>query len=340
MIVFVAGARPNFVKLAPLVHAFTGERTIVHTGQHADRAMAGVFFEQLGIPAPDRDLGIAGAQTAKIMEAFGAELDAHRPRGVVVVGDVASTMACALAAATRGIAVAHVEAGLRSFDRTMPEEVHRVATDAVSELLFASEPAAIANLEREGRRDGYLAGNVMIDTLIAQLPAARELAIAKRFEVEDYVVATLHRPANVDDPAQLDRLCATLQMLARERPVVFPVHPRTRARLGRLDGVLAVPPLGYREFLGLVDGARCVVTDSGGVQEETTFLGVPCFTLRPNTERPCTVELGTNRLVADLDSLPALVRAAVRSEPATIEGWDGHAAERIAAALARAWIPG
>jgi UDP-N-acetylglucosamine 2-epimerase (non-hydrolysing) len=337
VIIFVAGARPNFVKLAPLVRAFTGERTIVHTGQHFDHAMAGVFFEQLGIPRPDRDLGIAGARTANLMEAFGADLDRHRARGVVVLGDVASTMACALAAATRGIPVAHVEAGLRSFDRTMPEEVHRVVTDAVSELLFASEPAAIANLAREGRADGYLAGNVMIDTLIAQLPAARELAMSARFEIADYVVATVHRPANVDDPAQLSRLCALLQELARDRPVVFPVHPRTRARLGSVDGVMLVPPLGYREFLGLVDGARCVVTDSGGVQEETSYLGIPCFTLRPNTERPCTIELGTNRLVTELAAVPALVREATRRAPVTIEGWDGHAAERIADRLATAW---
>ena len=337
MIVFVAGARPNFVKLAPLVRAFTGERIIVHTGQHSDHAMAGVFFEQLGIPRPDHDLGIAGAQTPKIMDAFGAYLDSNRPRGVVVVGDVASTMACALAAATRGVAVAHVEAGLRSFDRSMPEEVHRIVTDSVSELLFASESAAIANLEHEGRRDGYLAGNVMIDTLIAQLPAARELAMAARFEIDDYVVATLHRPANVDDPDQLERLCVALQTLARERPVVFPVHPRTRARLGKLDGVMLVSPLGYREFLGLVDGARCVVTDSGGLQDETTWLGIPCFTLRPNTERPCTVDVGTNRLVTDVVGLPSLVREAVRREPATIEGWDGHAAERVADRLVSAW---
>jgi UDP-N-acetylglucosamine 2-epimerase (non-hydrolysing) len=337
MIAFVAGARPNFVKLAPLVRAFEGDRTIVHTGQHSDHVMAGVFFEQLRIPKPDRELGIAGAQTEKLMQAFGDYLDRSRPRGVVVVGDVASTMACALAASTRGIAVAHVEAGLRSFDRTMPEEIHRVVTDAVAELLFASEPAAIANLEREGRRDGYLAGNVMIDTLIAQLPAARELAMAAQFEIDDYIVATLHRPANVDDPDQLARLCTTLQMLARERPVIFPVHPRTRARLGELAGVMLVPPLGYREFLGLIDAARCVVTDSGGVQEETTFLGVPCFTLRPNTERPCTIELGTNQLVADLETLPALVRAAARRVVPAIEGWDGHAAERIADRLARAW---
>jgi UDP-N-acetylglucosamine 2-epimerase (non-hydrolysing) len=342
-VVFVAGARPNFMKIAPLLRAIAPAAIrveLVHTGQHHDRAMSGSFFDELGIRAPDHELGIFGAQTEKIQQAFGDYLDAREaPRGVVVVGDVSSTMACALAAATRGIAVAHVEAGLRSYDRTMPEETHRIVTDSVSELLFASEPAAIENLALEGRRDAHLVGNVMIDTLVAQLDAARALEMAARFEVEDYVIATLHRPSNVDDPLQLAAVVEMLCKLAGERTVIFPVHPRTRAQLRKISHprVVATDPLGYREFLGLVDGARCVVTDSGGIQEETTFLGVPCFTLRSTTERPCTISHGTNTLVKSLAEVPVLVRSATRRAPAMLEGWDGHAAERVIAQLVKAW---
>ena len=344
-VVFVAGARPNFVKIAPLLRAIaptTIRAELVHTGQHHDRAMSGSFFEELGIPAPDRELRIPGAQTEKIQHAFGEYLDActEPPRGVVVVGDVSSTMACALAAATRGIAVAHVEAGLRSFDRTMPEETHRIVTDSVSELLLASEPAAIANLAGEGRSDALLVGNVMIDTLVAQLAAARALAMAARFEVDDYVVATLHRPHNVDDPARLATLLAMLCDLADDTTVIFPVHPRTRARLRPVPvhpRLVLTDPLGYREFLGLVDGARGVVTDSGGIQEETTFLGVPCFTLRTSTERPCTISLGTNSLVEHVADVPGMVRAATRRAPPSLEGWDGHAAERAVVAIVERW---
>lgn len=336
-VVFVAGARPNFVKLAPLVREHPG--IIVHTGQHYDRAMAGVFFEELGIPEPDVNLGIAGAQTARIMEAFRAYLIAHeRPRGIVVVGDVSSTMACALAAADLAIPVAHVEAGLRSFDRTMPEEIHRIVTDAVSELRFATEPAAIANLAAEGL-SGELAGNVMIDTLVAQLPAARALAMPARLGLNDYVVATLHRPANVDDPVHLARLVEVLLGLAADRQVVFPIHPRTRARLAtwpRHANLVLADPLGYREFLGLVDGARCVITDSGGIQEETTYLGIPCFTVRTTTERPITLA-HTNVLVSDPAQLAELVTRAGRRPIAAIEGWDGRAAARIALALRSRW---
>ncbi|MFT3697380.1 MAG: UDP-N-acetylglucosamine 2-epimerase (non-hydrolyzing) [Kofleriaceae bacterium] len=336
-VVFVAGTRPNFVKLAPLVRAYPG--TIVHTGQHYDRAMAGLFFEELGIPAPDVNLGIAGAQTAKIMEAFRAYLVAHeRPRGVVVVGDVSSTMACALAAADLAIPVAHVEAGLRSFDRTMPEEIHRIVTDAISELRFATEPAAITNLATEGLT-GELVGNVMIDTLVAQLPSARSLGVPARFEVSDYIVATLHRPSNVDDPGQLATLVDMLLALAATRQIVFPVHPRTRARLMDLPqhpNLVLTNPLGYREFLALVDGARCVITDSGGIQEETTYLGIPCFTLRATTERPITLD-HTNVMVRDLAEVPGLVANATRKPIATIAGWDGHAANRIADVLRSRW---
>ena len=340
-VVVVAGARPNFVKVAPLLHASRGRLAVdlVHTGQHYDRSMSGVFFDQLGIPAADENLGIPGAQTAQTMAAFDVYLArrAQPPRGVVVVGDVSSTMACALAAVARRIPVAHVEAGLRSFDRTMPEEMYRIVTDGVSDLLFASESAAIENLAREGRADARLVGNVMIDTLVKQLPAIRNLEMAKRFAATDYIVVTLHRPSNVDDPMQLALLCEVLAQLATERPVIFPVHPRTRGRLGEVPGVQLIEPLGYREFLGLVSTARCVVTDSGGLQEETTYLGIPCFTLRTNTERPSTITLGTNQLVSDITELPALVKGATRRAPPVIEGWDGHAAERIVETLAREW---
>ncbi|CAN5720766.1 N/A [soil metagenome] len=356
-LVIVAGARPNFVKIAPMLRALRkrpGVRVaLVHTGQHYDYEMSGVFFEQLGIPAPDAHLQVGsashGQQTAAIMTAFDTYLDTRGPpTDVVVVGDVNSTMACALIAAKRGTAVTHVEAGLRSFDRTMPEEINRVVTDAVASLLLVSEPAGLENLRREGVEASKVryVGNVMIDTLVEQLPAARALEMASRFSLgHSYAVVTLHRPANVDDPARLGELVGFLRRLANETRVVFPIHPRTEARLAALglrsqlevEGITITPPLGYREFLGLIQGARVVVSDSGGVQEETTYLGVPCVTMRANTERPVTVTLGTNVLVGnDYEAAWAAASVALHGEPGPprpVEGWDGRAAERIIEAI-------
>jgi UDP-N-acetylglucosamine 2-epimerase (non-hydrolysing) len=360
-LVLIAGARPNFMKLAPLLRelAHRGVRAaLVHTGQHYGREMSDVFFEQLRMPTPDvhLDIGSAshGVQTGKILIAFEEYLAARKspPKGVVVVGDVNSTMACALVAVKRGIPVAHVEAGLRSFDRTMPEEINRIVTDTISDLLLVSEPAGLDNLAREGvpgERIRYC-GNVMIDSLVDQLPAARALDMPAQFGLRrcEYAVATLHRPSNVDELERLRELVTFLLRMGAELPLVFPVHPRTEKMLRALgfDNELArdcdvrlTPPLGYREFLGLMDGARLVVTDSGGIQEETTFLGVPCVTLRANTERPVTVTRGTNTLVGDdlaraWSVCASILRGTVRkTEP--IDGWDGHAALRVVDALVK-----
>jgi len=357
----VVGARPNFVKAAPVVHqlAGAGDRwasRIVHTGQHYDASLSGLFFEQLGIPPPDVNLGVGSGshavQTARIMTAIEESFDADRPDLVVVFGDVNSTVASALVAAKLGIAVAHVEAGLRSFDRSMPEEVNRVVTDALSDLLFVTEPSAEANLAREGIDSSrvHFVGNTMIDTLVRHLDNVRQMRVWERFELDRrrYVVITLHRPSNVDEPDRLDRIVAAIEELAGLVPVVFPVHPRTEARLreqgawARLTGqpaVHLVSPLGYLEFIGLVDGARAVLTDSGGIQEETVVLGVPCVTLRTTTERPVTIEVGGNVLVGDDPAAGvAAIRAIVSGERsgATIRpprGWDGRAGERILAVL-------
>ena len=357
----VVGARPNFMKIAPLMRAFgvpdSGiEARLLHTGQHYDAAMKASFFDQLGIPEPDVDLGVGSAsharQTAAIMERFEPELDAWRPDAVLVVGDVNSTIACALVAVKKGIPVVHVEAGLRSYDRTMPEEINRVLTDQISDLLFTTERDALANLEREGIDPArvHFVGNVMIDTLHANLDQARDpaetlarhgLSAAILEDAAGFGLLTLHRPANVDDPQVLARLMETLAELAGQVPLIFPVHPRTRERIAAagLDGLLEgrgihpLPPLGYLELLGLMRAARLVLTDSGGLQEETTALGVPCVTLRENTERPVTVTEGTNKVVG---SDPQAIRAAVdeilagRGKGGRIpELWDGHAAERI-----------
>ena len=353
----VAGARPNFMKLAPVHRALTElgrfDLRIVHTGQHYDTAMNDVFFSELGIPAPGVHLevgsGSHGAQTARILERYEAHLMASPPAGAVVFGDVNSTVACALAAVKLGVPVAHVEAGLRSFDRTMPEEINRLLTDAIAELLLVSEPSGVANLQREGVADGKvrLVGNVMIDTLCAELERA-DRAILPRLGLEPrgYGLVTLHRPSNVDEPETLERLLRLLAELAAELPLVFPVHPRTRAAAERaglepvLDdstGLVAVPPCSYRENLALMAGARVVLTDSGGMQEETSYLRVPCLTLRENTERPVTTTVGTSRLVGND---PGRIREAFRDVldgrwPAggDIPLWDGHAAERCAAAI-------
>jgi len=349
-ILTVAGARPNFMKIAPLLremHAREGfAPVLVHTGQHYDDAMSASFFQDLGIPEPDVNLGVGSgtpaAQTAQVLQKIERELIERRPDAVVVVGDVNSTVAATLAAVKLQIPVAHVEAGLRSGDRSMPEEINRLMTDAVSEWLFTTEPAGRENLLREGIAPEriHFVGNVMIDTLLANVERARQIGVPDRHGLieGDYVVVTLHRPSNVDDPERLRELIDVLEGLHAQLPVVFPVHPRTakaieRLDLGREPAFTALEPLGYLEFLGLVCGARWVLTDSGGLQEETTALGIPCLTLRDSTERPITVTHGTNKLVG-LDS------AVLRSELAKLlsgetragrlpEHWDGRAAVRI-----------
>ncbi len=363
------GARPNFMKIAPVISAVQGEpdplRTfLVHTGQHYDHSMKETFFRQLGIPEPDIDLevgsGSHAAQTGEIMLRFEPILDEVRPCGVIVVGDVNSTLACALVAAKKEVPVIHVEAGLRSFDRSMPEEINRVLTDQMSELLFTTEKSARRNLVREGvdEKRIHFVGNVMIDTLNRNLDnavppettLARHGADPGRFvgSRDGFGVVTLHRPSNVDDPKVLRRLMDTLAEISRKVPLVFAVHPRTKERITKAGVALPengslflTPPLGYLEMLGLMSRSRLVLTDSGGMQEETTALGVPCLTVRSNTERPVTVEEGTNTVVG---SDPTSIRAAVGEILATggkagriPELWDGKASERIKAVIVQ-WM--
>lgn len=345
----VVGARPNFVKMASVCAALAGrsiEHVLIHTGQHYDRRMSEVFFEELGMRSPDRHLGVGpgshAQQTARIMISFEEAARELAPCLVVVGGDVNSTVACALAAAKEGIPVAHVEAGLRSFDRRMPEEINRVVTDHLCELLFTTEPSGEENLRREGIEGSriHFVGNTMIDSLTTHIATARGRAPWRAFDLEPggYAVATLHRPSNVDEPQRLAELLAAFDEIGGRTPVLFPVHPRTRERLASMvdpDHVRLAEPLGYLDFLGMMSGARLVLTDSGGIQEETTALGVPCFTLRENTERPITVSEGTNRLVhPDRASLLAAV-AALDDRGGTGAGriprlWDGHAGQRVA----------
>jgi UDP-N-acetylglucosamine 2-epimerase (non-hydrolysing) len=312
-IIAVADARPNFMKIAPLMWEI-GRRAdidsyLVHTGQHYDERMSRLFFEELKIPCPDIDLGVGSGshafQTAEVMRRFEPVVLEHEP-DAVVVGDVNSTIACALTAVKLGVPVAHVEAGLRSFDRSMPEEINRVLTDAIGHWLFVTEPSGVANLRREGVPEDriFLVGNVMIDMLLACRELSRRSAILEdlRLTGRPYGVLTLHRPANVDDPGVLGGVLAAIGRLQRELPIVFPIHPRTRKALeGRnlaaIPGLIVIEPLGYLDFMKLVSEARLVLTDSGGIQEEMTVLGVPCLTLRNNTERPITIEQGTNTLV-------------------------------------------
>jgi len=367
-ILCVVGARPNFMKIAPIMAALRQpsvplEARLVHTGQHYDVAMNQQFFTQLGIPTPDIDLEVGSAshavQTAEIMKRFEPVVDTERPVAVLVVGDVNSTIACALVAAKKGITVVHVEAGLRSDDRTMPKEINRVLTDQISDLLFTTERAALAHLTREGIDPArvYFVGNVMIDTLRASLsrttsPEQTLAAVPNPAEFlgePGYGVLTLHRPSNVDDPVALTRLLTMLSELSHQVPLVFPVHPRTRGMIEKAGlstifdhpRLCCLPPLGYLEMLGLMQRARLVLTDSGGIQEETTALGVPCLTLRENTERPITVTEGTNTVVGtDPDRILATARDTLASggKAGRIpEYWDGHAAERIAAILANAF---
>ncbi len=356
-VICVCGARPNFMKIAPVHEALsrTGrvELLLVHTGQHYDERMSKLFFTDLQIPAPDLNLEVGSAshaaQTAEIMKRFEPVCLEHKPDWVIVVGDVNSTIACALVAVKLGVHVAHVEAGLRSFDRTMPEEINRLLTDAISDLLFVTEPSGVENLRREGVDDAkiHLVGNVMIDTLLRQRKRADESAILRTLGLrpKGYAVLTLHRPSNVDDARALGDILTALEEIARDLPIVFPIHPRTRSNLAKLGlearvkalaALRCVEPLGYLDFLKLTAEAAVVLTDSGGIQEETTILGVPCLTLRENTERPITVSQGTNRLTGSRPD--AILRAyrEIREHPPSTrvpDLWDGHAAERIAQVL-------
>ncbi len=351
-VIHVVGARPNFMKVAPVLRALDTRdgvrQVLVHTGQHYDASMSGVFFEQLGLRPPDVNLGVGSGshaqQTARVMLAFEEAVLAERPDWVVVYGDVNSTVAAALVAAKLGIRVAHVEAGLRSGDRTMPEELNRLVTDQLSDLLLTPSVDADGNLAREGIPPERIVrvGNVMIDTLIRLLPQAH---LPRGLDLDGpYALVTLHRPSNVDDEVMLRRIAETLVALSGELRIVFPIHPRTRARLTEWgidllasDGLRILDPLGYLEFLALQRDATVVITDSGGIQEETTYLGVPCLTVRENTERPVTVTIGTNRLVGqDMGALRMAVRG-ILAGTAPVGGvpalWDGHAGERVADAL-------
>ncbi|SCL32724.1 UDP-N-acetylglucosamine 2-epimerase (non-hydrolysing) [Micromonospora nigra] len=353
-VVHVTGARPNFPKAAPVVRALGARgvrQRLIHTGQHYDERMSDVFFRQLGLPEPDENLAVGSGshagQTGEVMVGLERLFVASRPGLVVVYGDVNSTLAAALVATKLGIPVAHVEAGLRSFNRSMPEEINRLVTDRVSELLFATSPDALVHLGNEGVDPArvHFVGNPMIDTLLANLHLFDVPLVRQQLSLpERYVVATLHRPANVDDPGDAAELTKALHTVADQVLIVLPLHPRGRASLAAAGlfphpRIRVVEPQGYVEFLSLVRGARAVVTDSGGVQEETTVLGVPCLTLRAETERPVTISHGTNRLVTREELAEAVRALLVTQRPAagwpTPPLWDGRAGSRIAEVIAR-----
>lgn len=366
-VICVVGARPNYMKMAPIIRAFAAHRPalktlLVHTGQHYDAAMNDRLFADLQLPRPDINLevgsGSHAVQTAEVMKRFEPVIEQHGARAVLVVGDVNSTLACALVAAKRHIPVIHVEAGLRSGDRKMPEEINRILTDQISDLLYTTERSAHANLQREGVAEerAVFVGNVMIDSLMASLPQAvapAELLAAAGQDPErlaqGYGVVTLHRPSNVDSADTLVPIIGALREVAARLPLVFALHPRTRGNLERFgllreleaENFIILPPQGYLEMLGLMAGATLVLTDSGGIQEETTALGVPCLTIRENTERPITVEQGTNTLVGVApEAIVTAARSVLESggkRGRVPEYWDGHTAERIAAHLA-AWL--
>jgi UDP-N-acetylglucosamine 2-epimerase (non-hydrolysing) len=358
-VINVCGARPNFMKIAPLMHAYAKSSDVspilVHTGQHYDERMNQWFFDQLEIPIPDINLevgsGSHAAQTAQIMTRFEPVMLEHRPDAVLVVGDVNSTVACALVASKLCVPVIHVEAGLRSFDRAMPEEINRLVTDTLSDLLFVTEPSGVENLLNEGVAEDKIryVGNVMIDTLNKFRERANESRILDALELSSrgYVIVTLHRPSNVDDEAVFGGIISAFERIAEDLPIVFPMHPRTRANLAtsangrRMDAIgnlNIIEPLGYLDFLRLMSEAACVLTDSGGIQEETTILGVPCLTLRENTERPVTIDEGTNQLVGTDPARIVSAFAASRSSdfsPKQPKLWDGSAADRIVAEIGR-----
>jgi UDP-N-acetylglucosamine 2-epimerase (non-hydrolysing) len=374
-VIQVVGARPNFMKVAPLHRAIQKlagwTSKIVHTGQHFDAKMSDVFFTQLELPEPDFFLGIGGGShtevTAKIMVAFEKIVETEKPDLIIVVGDVTSTLACTLVAIKMGIKVAHVEAGLRSFDRTMPEELNRILTDSVADYLFVTEESGMQHLKNEGVADErvFFTGNVMIDSLVRYQEKAKTTTIledlglstndsrlvtaAERpLSTSDYIVMTMHRPANVDTEKGLQSILELIELSSQDTKIIFPIHPRTRAhmekfgladRLDQAKNLIMTEPLGYLEFIQLMSNATAILTDSGGIQEETTYLGVPCLTFRDSTERPITVTLGTNQLLSDLD--PKKTYAALKEilagkvKKGSIPPlWDGKAAERIAAKLA------
>lgn len=370
-VVCVVGARPNFMKMAPILRAFRAHRPLlptllVHTGQHYDKDMNDRLFVDLRLPRPDINLEVGSAthavQTAEVMRRFEPVLDAHRPSCVLVVGDVNSTVACALVCAKKGVPVVHVEAGLRSYDRAMPEEINRVLTDQIADRLYTTERSAHANLAREGIAEERMrfVGNVMIDSLLANRefaqPPAKTLQMADvdpaiLDDSRGFGVVTLHRPSNVDRAETLAPLLSVLREVSEQVPLIFALHPRTRANIERFgltellssSRMVQLPPQGYLQMLGLLAGARLVLSDSGGLQEETTALGIPCLTIRENTERPITVEQGTNTLVgSDPQAIRKGVDEILRGAGKTgriPEFWDGRAAERIAADLA-AWLIG
>lgn len=357
-LIHVVGARPNFMKAAPVLRALASRegvsQKLVHTGQHYDANMSDIFFQQLGMPQPDINLevgsGSHAVQTAEIMTRFEEVVRADRPDWVLVYGDVNSTVAAALVCAKLGIPVAHVEAGLRSFDRRMPEEINRLVTDQLSDLLFTPSMDGNENLQREGIDGGkvHLVGNVMIDSLLHLLPEAEALwpRLQETLPLDvgqGYGLVTLHRPSNVDSPQVLRHILTTLNRIAEQLPLLFPIHPRTRQRIQALedvrlsDAMYMIEPMGYLEFLTLQQHASLIITDSGGIQEETTYLGVPCLTLRENTERPVTVQLGTNQLIGqDMERLEEAVQEILGrdAKTGTIPPlWDGKASQRIADVL-------
>lgn len=360
-IISVVGARPNFMKMAPVHRAFQkyhGEvqHLICHTGQHYDDKMSKVFFDDLELPKPDFYLGVGSGthaqQTAKVMVEFEKVLNEQHPDLIIVYGDVNSTIACALTAVKLGIKVAHVEAGLRSFDRSMPEEINRVLTDSISDFLFVSEKSGIENLKHEGIGDKkiFFVGNVMIDSLIHFLPKIEKSAILNNYGLapEKYIVVTLHRPSNVDDAKNLSPVVEFLNSVAKQSEIIFPVHPRTKLSLERngfkkqlASNIKIVDPIGYLDFVKLMKESRLVITDSGGIQEETTYLGVQCITLRDNTERPITTEIGTNHLIGtDLNAVALKVVHLLNGEKKVGEKpelWDGKASDRITAGLVNSW---
>jgi len=354
-IISVVGARPNFMKVAPLHKEFLKHKDkiqhlICHTGQHYDEKMSKVFFDELELPKPDFYLGVGSGshaeQTAKVMIEFEKILIAEKPDLVIVVGDVNSTVACSLTAVKLGIKVAHVEAGLRSFDRIMPEEINRILTDSISDYLFVTEQSGVDNLLHEGisKEKIYFVGNVMIDSLVYYLPKAEKSKVLEDYELEKgkYILVTMHRPSNVDNEDGLRGLMNMLNELAKEHKILFPMHPRTKHNLAKFGistdndlakNIIITEPIGYIDFLCLTKNAELVITDSGGIQEETTFLGVQCITLRDNTERPSTVEIGTNNLIGtDLVKAALAVNNVIagHSKSGNIpELWDGKTAERI-----------
>ena len=359
-VINVVGARPNFMKVAPIVEAMKRRERefaplIVHTGQHYDAAMSEAFFRDLEMPEPDVYLGVGSGshavQTAAVMERFEPVVLSEKPDWVIVVGDVNSTLACALVCSKLGVKVAHVEAGLRSRDRTMPEEINRLLTDQIADLLLTPSADADANLLAEGipAERIRLVGNVMIDSLSKHLPASAQSMVRDDLGLHErgYAVLTLHRPVNVDNRATFSKILDALEEISQRLPIVFPVHPRTRKTIGELGfaerlakstKLRLIDPLGYLDFLRLYSGAALVLTDSGGIQEETTVLGIPCLTLRENTERPITVSIGTNRIVGTdperiVREALASLKGGVRTPPTIPPLWDGKAAERIVDAL-------